>query len=519
MAKPELMCLPNELLEDIADELSTASLLSLQSTCRQLRAVVSRRLWKRVEINFATDKRSPLVQQERWNKHFTGRSSDDRRQVWMVINRNHVEEFFHLYLAGGLSAVLKEVRNMNIVESLEGYGRDPWGVVDEASSPFRNRNYHYLRYLDPEDFPRLELIRVCSSISDEVSDSSLLDLLSRFPRVEKYVWATRLSCQRQKSTDVLMIDAIVSSTTSLSLAFDAQTAQTPNDNVMKSFAPFLPSLTTLQLVGKERERCVMPAAKLKAFLEPAQRLRKLALVRIEVDNPEQVEWMPESVNRLQFVAREDRRHDEPIAYPSLDCPSVRSLYVNMLRGKDTVNLRSLTFTGLTNLFFVSSKRDPDPGFDVALFENNPHLVRVVYNCSSSAGLRVLGDHCGGSLEILSLQRRRSPSGELLQYDVDDLSELSKKCTHLRFLELRASSNQMMNPVRVLKEFVSNCTTLKEVYVVSTGKFVCPTFVPLRINSVSDGYCHHYVGHSSRVFVYKVDVPAFKDYWCAYNRTQ
>lgn len=539
--------LPNELLELVIDELSTKSMLSLQTTCKHMRSLVSRRLWSRVELNFVTEKRSPMVREERWNKHFTNNpirdnscSNNNGKQAWIVVNRNNVEEFFRDYLEGYLVPVLGSVRNMNIVESLEGYCKDPgWGVNRERGVNEDKDDYRFvMQLLDPGDFPNLELIRVCSSISGDsekdnpngVIQTSALDLVSKFPRVEKYLWATRPSTPYPNS---LRIGAIASSTTSLSLALDVdaernleeqlQDNDDPNNallGMMSLAVPLLQNLASLQLVGKERGRCIIPAVKLRNFLQHAHQLRKLALVRIEVENPQQTEWLPSTVNRLQFVAREDRRHDEPVAYPTIECNNVHSLYVNLLRGKDTVNLRSLSFTRLTNLFYVSAKRDQQHLhgddqllFDVSLFENNPQLARVVYNCSSTEGIRTLGESCGNSLEILSLQRRRSLSGEFLQYDVDTLSELSKKCIKLRFLELRVSSSQMMNPVRVIKEFILNSPLLKEIYVVSTGKFVCQSFVPLRANSVFDGYCNHYVGYNSRVLVYKVDIGRFREYWC------
>lgn len=497
-----------ELLAVVIEMLDTPSLLSLQQTCRALRFLCAERLWGGLELNFASDQRSPLVREERWARHFTGRKGDSEKQPWMVINGPDIELFLDAYKQGLLGPVLSAVRTINVVESVEGYVRNRLAIQECSGDNPKRFSLTQLLVLEPAHLPRLELIRVSSSLQES---GPCMDLLSRFPRVEKYIWSTRSSggwCPQYE------IGAIME-TTSLSLAID----QASPGNIetagkaLSSFSALIPQLKSLQLAGRDMERCVLNANQVRDLLQGAQRLRQLTLARVEVHNPERIEWVPSSVFRLQIIARADRRGEDVPRPPVVDCPGVKSLYVNLASGRDSANLQSLQFHNLVSLFYVAPKRDNDLHYDVSLFRSNPQLKRVVYSCSTLEGLEALGRSCGSSLEVLSLQQPKTRTGEILLYDIDAMAQLAAACTKLRFLEVRVCSRKMLNPLRTLKEFISRCDSLQEVVVVSTGRFNVKDFNYMDINSVNDGFCHHYLGPTRDIFVYRVDLQGFKQRWC------
>lgn len=526
----QLADLPVEILDQILDGLRTQDQLKLQQVCKFFRLLCSERLWSSVELNLATEKRSPLIGQDRWTKHYTGRSKDCRRTSWMVLNKSNIQEFFDAYKHGLLDLVLPVTTTINIIENVAGYefrnrisgpverslvrihpSKEEVRATSVESNEAMEDQYGLILQLDPDHLPSLELIRVCSSISDSKQGGASLDLLSKFPSVEKYIWATRLS--GQWLFPQYNLGAITKKTTSLSIYVGQLNMTDSDSNVLTCFSPLLPSLETLQLTAGSNGRCIITGQQIKQFLSHATNLKSLSLLRVEVFNPNRVDWLPKSATRLQLHVREDRRRDARVEEENpVNCRNIEYLYVNMCKGRDSLNLRTLKFTNLSSLFYLSPKRDAGSNFEVNLFRSNRALKRVVYNCSSSAGMKMLADSCGQSLEVLSFQRPMTRSLESLMYNLDEMEYLAKSCQCLRFLTLSGSSRQMINILSVLKEFIGTCPTLEEVYLVSAGRFSCKHFHLMPLTSVFDGFCHQALKPTRQFSIYKVNLVGFKRDW-------
>lgn len=494
--------LPNELIYQTLDYLNTSDLLSVQSSCRHLRQLAADRLWANLEINCMV---IPQTENISNNNNNNNSSNDDRwtkdfkrnkitKQPWMVLNENDIDIFWTAYSLGLLNLVLPSVRTVNIVQS-----------VDQDDVRILN--------LNPIDLPRLQLLRMAANNSMNGCGLKMLDNFGS-SSVEKHLWVNEYKLLKPTSRRC-------KSLTSLSISLTDESELTNNLGYM------VRDLESLQLISRNKNRCVVITADFVQNLTRfAKKLQKLILTRVEINNEKHgVDWIPSQVKRIKILAQDTTRplridephindnNDTPVSIDNVGNNTVTSLYADLTKSKGSSVLTNIKFTNLSSVFIRSVYRPNLPveqQYDVKLFESNPKLKRVVYNCSSYEGLNALARNCP-QLEILSLSRPITRMHELILYDLDLLEILAKNCKQLRILSIGVQQRNICNAIAALKLFIQYCeNTLEQIFFVSMGNFCCKGVSLYTQSFVNDGYCVQYLKTNRKNKLYTINIEAFKD---------